>query len=244
VHALLTIHGRSRPALVKECDIRLDAAKRGFEPTYIRDGAKLQDGSIHFGYRDGISQPNIEGLPDRNSQDAQPMVPTGAFVLGYESQFEGHFYDFEFKDFPAALGRNGTFAAFRIMKQDVKGFEEFLKKKAKADGSNPELVAAQLCGRWRDGTPLVISPNQPKNDQTNNFDYSGPNAAACPFTATSGVPIRVMTRLQATPAENTGSSGPRCPTEIPGDRGSMMTLIGGWSDCSSAPTWRISSSSS
>ena len=183
VHALLTIHGRSRPALVKECDIRLDAAKRGFEPTYVRDGAKLQDGSIHFGYRDGISQPNIEGLPDRNSQDAQPMVPTGAFVLGYESQFEGHSYDFEFEDFPRALGRNGTFAAFRIMKQDVKGFEEFLETKARADGTNPELVAAQLCGRWRDGTPLVISPNQQKNDQTNNFDYSGENAAACPFSS-------------------------------------------------------------
>lgn len=197
VHALLTTHGTSTNALINECEIWRNAAKAGFERTYTRDGAKLQDDTIHFGYKDGISQPNIEGLPDRNGKvgqriepddqpvgpDGQPMVRTGAFVLGYESQFKGHFYDFEFEDFPAVLGRNGTFAAFRVMNQDVKGFEEFLDKKAAADKCDRELVAARLCGRWRDGTPLVISPEKPDTNPTNDFNYSGQYAAACPFSA-------------------------------------------------------------
>jgi Dyp-type peroxidase family len=143
-------------------------------------GAELgNQGLIHFGYKDGISQPNIAGLPLRNSDDGQPQCPAGAFLLGYPSQFQNHTYDF---DFPVALGRNGTFAVFRIMKQDVHGFENFLTQQA-GPGGDRELVAAKICGRWRDGTPLVVSSERPENNPTNNFTFSKDPGKACPFSA-------------------------------------------------------------
>jgi deferrochelatase/peroxidase EfeB len=45
-----------------------------------------------------------------------------------------------------------------------------------------EVVAANLCGRWRDGTPLALSPDAPDPgvSQT-NFDYDA--ATRCPYGA-------------------------------------------------------------
>jgi deferrochelatase/peroxidase EfeB len=135
------------------------------------------DGRIHFGYKDGISQPNILGLRD-NGDKLEP-IPAGAFVLGYPSQFTGHTYDYHF---PSQLGFNGTFAAFRIMKQDVAGFENYLTEHASGSVSR-ELVAARLCGRWRDGTTsLVVSPEAPIDDMRNDFEYKGAPDSVCPFS--------------------------------------------------------------
>ena len=44
------------------------------------------------------------------------------------------------------------------MRQDVVGFENFLQ--ANKDRIDPELLAAKICGRWRNGVPLVISPTR------------------------------------------------------------------------------------
>jgi hypothetical protein len=45
-----------------------------------------------------------------------------------------------------------------------------------------EVVAANLCGRWRDGTPLALSPDAPDPtvSQT-DFDYD--SASRCPYGA-------------------------------------------------------------
>jgi deferrochelatase/peroxidase EfeB len=47
-----------------------------------------------------------------------------------------------------------------------------------------ETVAAKLCGRWRNGTPLVQSPTAPASPsaQPNDFDYADdPHGYKCPF---------------------------------------------------------------
>ena len=46
--------------------------------------------------------------------------------------------------------------AFRVSQQDVVGFEEFLQ--SHRDVIDPELLAAKVCGRWRNGVPLALSP--------------------------------------------------------------------------------------
>src|SRR5262249_53552071 len=50
-----------------------------------------------------------------------------------------------------------------------------------------ELLAAKLVGRWRDGTPLVLSPDGPRSDlaAANDFLYSDtdPDGVKCPFAA-------------------------------------------------------------
>lgn len=130
----------------------------------------------HFGYRDDLSQPTIENIPFVELSDPLPRAPVGAFLLGYPSQHVGFRYPVPT---PAELGTNGSFAAFRVLEQDVDAFAEFLSQEASATGMSEELIAAKLCGRWRNGTPLAVSPdtdtpNPPmRHEALNDFDYVG-----------------------------------------------------------------------
>ncbi len=80
-----------------------------------------------------------------------------------------------------------------MIETDVVGFENFLQaNKAKID---PELLAAKMCGRWRNGVPLALSPDTDSPpggiapEQMNDFDYvnadgSGdPRGLRCPVGA-------------------------------------------------------------
>ena len=66
---------------------------------------------------------------------------------------------------PPQLALNGCYNAFRVLEQDVAGFEHFLRESAdKVVLEHPDLlppeidpvefVAAKLMGRWRNGVPL------------------------------------------------------------------------------------------
>ena len=77
---------------------------------------------------------------------------------------------------PDELGRNGSFAAFRVMCQDVEAFEKFLTTESHRVGIGRELLAAKLCGRWRNGEPLVMRPSSAPaatipRENLNAFDY-------------------------------------------------------------------------
>ena len=151
--------------------------------------AQLFDGDsqvVHFGYLDNISQPFIEGDPVPTVPDHQPRAAAGDFVLGYK-----RLYDVELDvPQPPALGRNGSFSAFRILEQDVVGFQHFLEKKGSESGLGTELLAAKALGRWRNGVPLALSPNNDSPtppitpDQLNNLGYlDDPVGLRCPVGA-------------------------------------------------------------
>ncbi|MBV9775135.1 MAG: hypothetical protein JO040_14375, partial [Gemmatimonadetes bacterium] len=76
---------------------------------------------------------------------------------------------------PTQLSTNSSYAAFRILEQDVVGFEEFLREYASQAGVAPEMLAAKVCGRWRNGNPLELRPDEPGEvlpvDQLNDFTY-------------------------------------------------------------------------
>jgi deferrochelatase/peroxidase EfeB len=132
--------------------------KYGLVELSAHDSAPLPNGKIHFGYTDGISQPHIAGAPTKGEiPDDQPVSPTGEFLMGYPSQNPGQTYNVS----PADLSLNSSFAAFRILKQDVAAFDDFLEKSATQYGIDKELLAAKLCGRWRNGIPLMLSPDTP-----------------------------------------------------------------------------------
>jgi deferrochelatase/peroxidase EfeB len=175
-----------------------------------REGYNFADDFVHFGYRDNIMQPRFEGIHDpQRYPDGQPMAPLGTALLGHPTNLEGLTWRVPQ---PTPLGHNGTFNAFRVLKQDVVGFEEYLDQAAsdllthpKVDevlppgaevkicqvlsiappsrhGALREIVAANLCGRWRDGTPLALSADAPDpNVNRANFDYVGDSR--CPYGA-------------------------------------------------------------
>jgi deferrochelatase/peroxidase EfeB len=175
-----------------------------------REGESFAKDVVHFGYRDNIMQPRFEGIhdPERHA-DGQPMAPLGTVLLGHKTNLEGLLWRVPQ---PAELGHNGTFNAFRVLKQDVAGFEKYLDQAAsdllahkQVDEVLPqgaeanicqvlsvappsrhaalrELVAANLCGRWRDGTPLALSADAPApNLYDAKFDYD--ENSRCPYGA-------------------------------------------------------------
>lgn len=138
----------------------------------------------HFGYRDRLSAPVIEGTGEEPIPGSGPPLKAGEFFLGYPDE-EG---EEPALPQPKILSRNGSYLAYLKMEEHVGAFREFLRE----HGNTPEeqeLIAAKLMGRWRSGAPLVLSPE--KDDaaiagdpqRTNNFDYGtmDPYGYACPL---------------------------------------------------------------
>jgi deferrochelatase/peroxidase EfeB len=179
----------------------------GLRPLGAREGWCFAGDYVHFGYRDNISQPKFAEIHNaENYSDSQPMAPLGTVLLGYPTNFEGLMWRVPQ---PEPLGHNGSFNALRVLEQDVVGFEAYLDTAATELLGHPnvdellppgaeatigaglsrhaalrEVIAANMCGRWRNGVPLALSPDtpnpSPKVDLT-NFDYD--RASACPYGA-------------------------------------------------------------
>jgi Dyp-type peroxidase family len=144
----------------------------------------LPEEKEHFGFRDGISQPSINdpnaGPWRRTSFDA-PVAP-GEFVLGYED--EGG----TTPPPPPGLGFNGSYMVVRKLAQNVRGFRDFLVEEGGVD--KQEWLAAKIVGRWRNGSPLILSPERTDDDRAddlawlNEFTYAlDPDGFSCPIGA-------------------------------------------------------------
>ena len=98
------------------------------------DAHALPDNHIHFGFRDKIAQPTVMGAPPRKCSvpDNQPVVNTGEFLLGYTNEY-GSTYSVQ----PLELSTNSSYSSFRILEQDVPGFERFLTTYAAQAKSTP-----------------------------------------------------------------------------------------------------------
>jgi Dyp-type peroxidase family len=186
VHAWLAVHGVDRGA-VDDCvrTLRQRLGPAG-EVVKVCDGNTIGDeGSEaqfeHFGFRDGLSNPSVVGtrgatrpgggkpLPDGKWA---PVAP-GEFVLGYPDE-TGETPG----ELPPQLGRNGTFAVFRVLSQDVFGFRRYLQDVAEATGRSADEIAASIVGRRRDGTPLIRAPS----DNANDFRYADDRyGSGCPL---------------------------------------------------------------
>jgi deferrochelatase/peroxidase EfeB len=196
-HILLTLHALSADAMATYSD-RLTALfaegdalreiwrQDGMALMETRNGETVPTSKVHFGYTDGISMTTIRGGPERYPPDHQQPCEPWLFVLLEDA--ENYFVPE-----PRELGLNGSFAVFKAIITDVVGFENFLQSnKSKID---PELLAAKMCGRWRNGVPLALSPDTDSppegiaSEQLNNFEYvnadgSGdPKGLRCPVGA-------------------------------------------------------------
>ena len=109
----------------------------------------------HFGYRDRLSQPEIEGTGvDPTPGSGKPIKP-GEFILGYPDE-DGPPVGLPQ---PETLSRNGTYMAYRRLQEHVGAFREFLRKHGETP-EEQEWVAAKLMGRWRSGAPLALAPDK------------------------------------------------------------------------------------
>ena len=179
VHVVLNVWVDDNPAVLEDVSTRLRQAWAGaMTELSAHDAQALPDNFVHFGYHDNIAQPTVEGAPPRKRQvpDDQPVVPTGEFLLGYQNA-----YGAQYTVQPPALSTNSSYVAFRILEQDVAGFEQFLASGAAKAGIDPELLAAKVCGRWRNGNPLELAPDAPGTtlpmSQLNDFTYVDTDAA-------------------------------------------------------------------
>lgn len=173
VHAVVSLWVHEAPAVLATVTEQLRAAFAGcFTELSAHDAQALPGNGVHFGYRDNIAQPTIDGAPPRKHAmpDAQPVVPTGEFLLGYQNA-----YGSQYSVRPHPLSTNSSYAAFRILEQNVVAFEQFLTTAAAAAGVDRELLAAKVCGRWRNGNPLALMPDAPGSTlptrQLNDFTY-------------------------------------------------------------------------
>ena len=186
LHVLLSLLGTEQD--IEAAVVRLEAQWRdGLRELGRRDAQALPaDGTsrfpvVHFGYRDGHSQPTIERLPLIGLRDPLQQVPVGALVLGHEvpgTDRRGLAYRYPVPG-SAELGRNGSFAAFRVLEQDVHAFEQFLHLQEGRTGRSAERIAAELCGRWRNGVPLALdrgAGDRMEDTDLNDFDYAGGGA--------------------------------------------------------------------
>jgi Dyp-type peroxidase family len=138
----------------------------------------------HFGYRDRLSQPVIEGSGEEPTPGSGAPLKPGEFILGYPDeagQVAG-------SSLPEALAKNGSYMAYRRLQEHVGAFRDFLK----ANGSTPEeqeLVAAKLMGRWRSGAPLTLAPDRddpalgadPRRNNDFNYRREDPHGYAVPL---------------------------------------------------------------
>jgi Dyp-type peroxidase family len=138
----------------------------------------------HFGYRDRMSQPVIEGSGDEPTPGSGAPLKAGEFILGYTDEAGSPAY----LPRPEILSRNGSYMAYRRLREHVGAFRDFLRQHGRTP-QEQELVAAKLMGRWRSGAPLVLAPEQDDlalgadSQRNNNFNYKemDPHGYAVPL---------------------------------------------------------------
>ncbi|MDQ2772714.1 MAG: hypothetical protein M3Y54_19685, partial [Bacteroidota bacterium] len=249
IHAVLHAYGLL-PADLEALLQKVTLAAQASATTVLWrvDQYQLPDDRIHFDYRDGISN------PDLNLSDGSPGTPAdlGNFLIGYAANSYSEPGPTG-SDPASVFAKNGCYNAFRMLYQDVAQFNELLVREAPhfdattTTNTDPSLgqewVAAKLVGRWRNGSPLMLSPYFPEKRTENgeDFGYLSPtnplddttSALRCPFAAHTRVtnprdellvnsetppPPRILRRGQP--------YGPSLPSNATTDDGVDRGLIG------------------
>lgn len=133
----------------------------------------------HFGFRDGISQPlffkqDIEQAKAEGLNQWNPSAPLELVLV--KDPFGHEIYSY------------GSYCVYRKLEQNVSGFREGEKQLAQTLGlaeQEAERAGALIVGRFRDGTPIALSPAEQGDALTlNNFNYADDiEGTRCPFHA-------------------------------------------------------------
>lgn len=201
-----------------------NAGGRLYQTIVEDDAAK-----IHFGYTDGISEPALSVPGQSGIVKAEDY---SNFLIGYSNSSISQPGPFDATS-DGTFAKDGCYNAFRIIYQDVACFNQFLKEQATTwaetlsflglnDAELQEWFAAKLCGRWRNGSPLMLKPDKP-----GKFI----NTAAA--TEAFGYVEMDNPALQSTDPKNDVLSAGRCPfsahTRVANPRNQNLTASEGTS---------------
>jgi Dyp-type peroxidase family len=158
----------------------------GVKVIYRQDARVLPTGREPFGFKDGISQPAVEGSPIAGTNHMERPLKAGEFVLGYPDETGAMAATPQ----PDVLGRNGTYVVVRKLHQRVAAFRHYLRTNA-ASAEEQTLLSAKMMGRWPSGAPLVLSPDRDEPAlgaeaaRNNEFLYhvDDPKGLRCPAGA-------------------------------------------------------------
>lgn len=138
----------------------------------------LPDAKEHFGFRDGMGQPEVRGL-HKHVPGRVPIAP-GELLLGHTNEYgeRTHAPRVGGRDF----GVDGTYLVMRQLQQHVGRFWEFVRRKSEEigvgrrfpDADPTMLMAAKMVGRWPGGAPLALSPDRDDRSlaTADNFGYA------------------------------------------------------------------------
>lgn len=178
---------------------------------------------IHFNYHDGIDNPLVEQVNPPvtiGSKTYSNPADLNNFLVGYAEANQPYVPPAPTTSGPElTFATNGFYNAFRVLYQDVFTFEQVLQSNIAnipasvvatlqaAGVPSQEWIAAKMCGRWRDGSPLMLTPDvpNPSMEERTDFDYSNDvNGTTCPFAA----------HTRATNPRNYTQNSTQYPTQI------------------------------
>jgi Dyp-type peroxidase family len=177
VHVLLMVFGPDEAELETVVTRFTDGIAAAGAMSLVANlpGHRLPGGKEHFGFRDGIGQPIIEGNERRAEKQLArtghvTVVKAGEFVLGYPNEYGlppvspvvaaardplGLLPEYDVPDdlrFSSHtgplrdLGRNGSYLVFRQLRQDVAGFWAFLDDATRGATGGPDRAAQERLG--------------------------------------------------------------------------------------------------
>lgn len=190
---------------------------RAFQLAGVLEAANFDGDMVHFGYRDNISQPRFEHVHDPAlTADEQPLAPLGTVLLGHDTAFEGlrwrvpapsvlghngSFSALRVLQQDVAGFEDYLSEAATVLLAHPHANQLLLPPEDDAPpgpvwwqqaGLTPhaalrEVVAAKMCGRWRNGLPLARYPWSPaappgETPQLSKFSYrDDEDGVRCPY---------------------------------------------------------------
>ncbi|UNK46356.1 Dyp-type peroxidase [Arthrobacter sulfonylureivorans] len=175
----------SRLEAVTEKARRAHQELNGISVLWRQDCYQLPTGRTSFGFKDGISQPAVEGSGQPASNPHERPLKAGEIILGYPDETG----ELPAMPTPDILGRNGTYVVLRKLHTKVAAYRQYLRAKA-ATREEEALLGAKMVGRWQGGAPLPLSPDRDDPElggdpqRNNNFLYGDdPRGFKCPVGA-------------------------------------------------------------
>ncbi len=164
-----------------------------------------------FGFKDGVSQPNLDWDRQRRDGGAEidygNLITIGEFLLGYPNEY-ARYTDrplvdpkedpnnqlLPAEDYPDKhdFGRDGAYLVFRDLEQDVRSFWQYVDRQAGSNPSERIRLGEAMVGRTMDGQPLLPAGSRKitgvgSDDaavRLNQFTYESDEAGTrCPLGA-------------------------------------------------------------